>query len=137
MSRIIDTNAVGKQRTQLQKAIVIAIRELMQQSKPSAITKDLAAFIAIALLQISEGVEITVKPWEKRNYWVKADAFRRDWAWADSFGKQMKTATFEENWFEIAQLAAKVGSKLNKIEVSPRHRMGRPWEGAWEILKNQ
>jgi len=43
LSRIIDTQSVGKQRTRLQKAIVISIRELMAQTKPTVVTKDLAA----------------------------------------------------------------------------------------------
>jgi hypothetical protein len=134
LSRIIDTQGVGKQRTRLQKGIVISIRELMLQTKPTIVTKDLAAFIAIALLEISAGVERTVAPWEKRNYWVKADSFRRDWAWTETLGNQMKTAALDEDWQNVAMLSAQIGTHLSKIQVSPRHRMGKPWLGAWEGL---
>ncbi len=135
MSRIIDTQGVGKQRTRLQKGIVISIRELMLQTKPTLVTKDLAAFIALALLEISKGVERTVAPWEKRNYWVKADSFRRDWAWTENLGTEMKIAALDQDWQSVAMLSAKIGTHLNKIQVSPRHRMGKPWLGAWEGLQ--
>ena len=134
MSRIIDTQSVGKERNKLQKAIVISIRELIVQTEPNIITKDLAAFIALALNTISKGVERTVAPWEKRNYWVKADHFRREWAWTEKFGAEMKVAALAEDWPTVAILSAQIGSKLSKVQVSPRHRMGKPWLGAWEEL---
>jgi hypothetical protein len=73
MSRVINTQSVGKERNQLVKAIVISIRELMKQGKPDSVSKDLVAFIAIALETVSETIERTVTPWEKRNYWVKGE----------------------------------------------------------------
>lgn len=135
MSRIIDTQNVGKQRNRLQKEIVISIREFMTQTKPTVVTKDLAAFIALSLLEISKGVERTVAPWEKRNYWVKADSFRREWSWTETLGNEMKSAAFDQDWQTVAMLSAQIGSKLSKVQVSPRHRMGKPWLGAWEALQ--
>jgi hypothetical protein len=125
---------VGNQRNRLLKAIVISIRELMKQTKPDGKTRDLAAFISSALLAVDETVERTVTPWEKRNYWVKADNFRLEWAWVKTLGEEMRTATLAEDWPAVAGLAASMGAKLTKIQVSDRHRMGTPWVGAWEKL---
>ena len=74
MSRVINPNAAGKERTRLTKAIVIAIRELAKQSDPSAGSgrdqiseaRDMAAFISLALLTIAEGIDVSVAAWEKR-----------------------------------------------------------------------
>jgi hypothetical protein len=32
-------------------------------------------------------------------------------------------------------LSAQIGQKLQKIKVSERHRMGKPWVGAWNKLE--
>jgi hypothetical protein len=136
LSRIIKTETVGKERNRLLKGIVISIRELMKQSKPDEATRDLSAFIALALEAVAATIERTVTPWEKRDYWLKADRFRREWAWAEEFGQKMREAVLAEDWSVVAGLAAQVGEKLNHIEVSPRHRMGTPWVGSWEKLKS-
>jgi hypothetical protein len=135
VSRIIQTDSVGKERNRLLKAIVISIRELMKQSVVDSTTRDLAAFIANALLAVHATIERTVAPWEKRDYWVKADKFRMEWNWTLEKGDQMLAAAKEEDWGVVAILAAEVGQKLSKIEVSDRHRMGKPWVGAWDLMK--
>jgi hypothetical protein len=134
MSRVINPNAAGKERTRLTKAIVITIRELAKQSEPSDAARDMAAFIAGALKTIAEGIDVSVAAWEKRNYWVKADRFRMDWAWAGQLGEKMKTAVIEDDWANIAMLSAQIAQKLHKVKVSERHRMGKPWVGAWDKL---
>ena len=134
MSRIIHTNNVGTERNRLLKAIVIAIRELMKQPSVDSTTKDLAAFISSALLAVHETIERSVTPWEKRDYWVKADKFRLEWAWTKDIGEEMLEATLEEQWAKVALLSATVGQKLQNIMVSDRHRMGKPWVGAWELM---
>ena len=49
LSRVINPDSVGKERTRLIKSIVLCIRELAKQAKVTPETKDLAAFIALAL----------------------------------------------------------------------------------------
>lgn len=135
MSRVINTQGVGKERNRLVKAIVISIRELSKQEKPDSKTRDLAAFIALALNGVADTIERTVGPWEKRDYWVKADRFRREWAWAGKLGAEMEKAALNEDWAMVAATAGKVATNLGNVQVSPRHRMGKPWEGAWEQLQ--
>jgi len=134
LSRVINTQGVGKERNRLLKGIVISLRELTKQTKPDSTTKDLTAFIALALLAVEDTVERTVKPWEKRDYWVKADKFRRDWAWTGKLGGEMRTAAINQDWPQVAMLSAQVAGHLGNIVVSEKHRMGKPWEGAWQQL---
>ena len=134
MSRIIHTDNIGTERTRLLKAIVISLRELVKQQTVTSQTKDLAAFISNALLAVHDTVERSVQPWEKRDYWVKADKFRLEWAWTKELGDRFLEATREEDWGTIALLSAQVGQKLENVVVSDRHRMGKPWVGAWDLM---
>ncbi len=66
MSRIISTEGGTKERTRLSKAVVKAIRILAQQEKPDDDSRDMAAFIAMALELIYKSVEVSVVAWERR-----------------------------------------------------------------------
>lgn len=137
MSRVINPDSVGKERTRLTKGIVLAIRELAQQSNPGAEARDMAAFIALALSIIAGTIDASVAAWEKRDYWVKADKFRMEWAWSGQYAEKMKQAVLKDDWGSVAQLAAQTAQKLSKVTVPPGHRLGRPWQGAWEELKKR
>jgi hypothetical protein len=135
MGRVINPDSAGKERTRLTKATVLALRALMRQTQPDDTSRDLASFISIALIQISETIDVSVEAWEKRGYWLKADRFRREWEWAKQAGKQMQDAVLQENWAEIARISAFVGGKLMKVVVSDKHRLGTPWVGAYQLLR--
>ena len=134
MSRVINPESAGKDRTRLTKAIVLAIRELAKQKDVTDEAKDLAAFIVLALRTISEGIDVSVTAWEKRDYWVKADRFRMDWMWTGQYADKIKVAIFTDDWGTIAMTIPQIAQKLSKIEVSDNHRLGRPWVGAFEQL---
>lgn len=134
MSRIIKPYGVGQERNHLIKAIVISIRELMKQQTVDRKSRDLAAFIAVALEAVDDTVERTVTPWEKRDYWLKADKFRLEWDWVKRLGPEMRKAVLGEDWGQVASLAVEIGGKLNSVKVSERHRMGQPWVGAWDKM---
>jgi hypothetical protein len=131
LTRIIKLDGVGKQRKRMTREVVLAIRELMRQEEVSDITKDLAAFIAINLEAIYQTIDLTVAAWEKRDYWVKADRFRLEWAWSGVLAHEMREAILKEDWQLVALTSAKAAQKLNNVQVPKRHRMGEPWHGAW------
>ena len=137
MSRVINPESAGKERTQLTKAIVLAIRELAKQSEVTNEAKDLASFIALALKNISEGIDISVAAWEKRDYWIKADKFRMEWMWTGQVADKMKVAIFTDDWGTIAMVMPQIAQKLSKVMVSNNHRLGKPWVGAYRQLTDQ
>jgi hypothetical protein len=137
MSPIINPESAGKERTQLTKAIVLAVRELAKQADVTNEAKDLAAFIALALESISEGIDISVAAWEKRGYWVKADRFRMDWLWTGQYAEKMKSAVLTDDWATVATLMPQIAQKFSKIIVSENHRMGKPWVGAYGRLNGK
>ena len=137
MSRVINPNSVGKERTQLVKSVALSIRELTQQTDTGPEAQDLAAYIALALRRVSETVEQSVVAWEKRDYWLKADRFRMDWRWAGRYSREMEEAVLNEDWATVALTAANISSKVSNVKIAVRHRMGRPWVGAYQELLAQ
>ncbi len=135
MSRLINTETAGKNRTRLSKEVVLSIRELMKQTSPDEKSKDLAAFIVLALQEIAEGVETSVVAWEKRDYWVKADRFRMEWGWAQRHSDALRQSLLVEDWGNIALLAIQIGQKFSAVKISENHRLGTPWVGAYQRLK--
>ncbi|MEI7849463.1 MAG: hypothetical protein WCK35_26935 [Chloroflexota bacterium] len=133
---IINPESAGKERTQLTKGVVLAIRELAKQSDTGAESRDMAAFIAVALSQISAGIDVSVAAWEKRGYWVKADRFRMEWLWTSFYADKMKAAVRADDWAAVAMTMTQVAQKLAKVDVPAGHRLGRPWVGAWKLLSD-
>jgi hypothetical protein len=131
---VVNPDNAGKLRMMLQRATLLALREMMKQTDTNATTYDLAAFIAMNLLAIHATVESSVAAWEKRGYWVKADRFRREWSWAQRFGEQLKEALLEDDWMEVANISSQVAGKLAAVKLPVRNRLGTPWVGSWEKL---
>ncbi len=135
MSRVVNLDSAGKDRTRLSKGIVLAIRELAKQTEPGVYARDIAAFIAIALRTIAEGIDASVTAWEKRDYWVKADRFRMEWMWAGATAEKMRAAVLADDWATIASLMPTIAGKFGKVKVSDNHRLGKPWLGAFSQLR--
>lgn len=135
MSRVIHTQPVGRDRKHLLRAIVVALRQLTAQEGVDDHSRDLVAFLVFALENVAGTVERTVGPWEKRGYWLKADRFRREWAWAGQLGDTLRQGLLAEDWGQIAQIAARLGEKVSGVHIGPRHRLGTPWQGAYARLK--
>ena len=135
MTQIIKTSTPGKERDQLSKAIVITIRKFMRQASPDDETKDMVAFIILALTEISTGIDQSVVAWEKRGYWVKADKYRLEWQWAGMIAARLRKDFEELNWPNIAGHLLAIMEKFSNLKVSDRHRMGEPWRNAYRNYK--
>jgi hypothetical protein len=134
LSRVINPDSAGKQRNKLVKMIALTVRELLRHPEPDDETKDMAIFIILSLESIANSIDPSVEAWEKRGYWVKADRFRMEWSWAKKRADQMREALLVEDWGTVALSAVQVAQQpqIAKIKISPRHRMGKPWTGAWQ-----
>jgi hypothetical protein len=134
LSRVIKTETAAKDRTRLTRSVVLALRELMRQTQPDEHSRDLAAYIALALGHIHDTIDVSVAAWEKRGYWVKADRFRMDWEWTRTSSEKIAQAILEDDWATIAVSSAAVAQKLMNVDVPVRHKLGTPWVGAWKLL---
>jgi len=130
LAKIYSPDSAGKDRTRLSKTIVLALRELMKQTEPDTLTKDLTAYVVLALEEIARNIDGSVAAWEKRAYWVKADRFRLEWEWAGSSAAKLRLAIGEGDWGTVAITSALIAQKLSKVTVPEKHRLGTPWLGA-------
>ena len=137
MSRVINIDGVGKERAYLTKAIVAAIRELSKQKDLGIDARDLVAFIIFSLDHIYISIDSSVAAWEKRDYWVKADHFRYEWAWTGKTSERLRDALFSDDRGAIAHLIGEIGQKLIKVNVSEKNHLGTPWIGSWDELHKQ
>lgn len=135
VTQIIKTTTPGKEREQLSRAIVITIRSFMRQAKPDQETDDMLAFIILALNEISDGIDRSVAAWEKRGYWVKADKYRLEWQWSEHMAAKLQAAFEKKDWGAISESLLKTMGYFSSIKVSDRHRMGKPWSGAFTAYK--
>lgn len=134
MGRVINPEGAGKLRNQLTRSIVLALRELMRQTETDEHSRDLAAYIVMALREVDDTVESSVAAWEKKGYWLKSDRYRLEWEWAGRSSQKMLNALQQDDWATVAVTAAQVAQKLMGVDVPQRHRLGTPWEGAWQRL---
>jgi hypothetical protein len=134
MSRIIQINGTGKERDQLVRSIVLAMRELARQTDANDETRDLAAYISMALDAISSSIDPTVSAWEKRGYWLKADRFRLEWDWTGRLSGELGEALIADDWTRVAGILGRVADKFQHVKLPQRNRLGAPWVGAWEKL---
>ena len=137
MGRVINPERPGKIRERLLKVLVIALEEYQSLDGVSDQTKDIAAFIALTLEAISQTAERTASAWEKRDYWIKADRFRNEWKWVSTYGNRMQAAVLDGNYSLVHAIATDILEFVNDIELPKRHRLGTPWIGAYQVLKNK
>lgn len=137
MGRVINPERPGKIRERLLKVLVIALEEYQSLDGASVRTKDIAAFIALTLEAISQTAERTASAWEKRDYWIKADRFRNEWKWVPTYGNRMQAAVLDGNYPLVHAIATDILEFVNDIELPKRHRLGTPWIGAYQVLKNK
>lgn len=122
-------------RNRLARSIVLAIRILMQQESPDEKSLDLAAYIVLALEKIDETIEAAMIACEKRDYWVKADQFRQEWAWIEGSHSRLKAAVLAQDWATIATEAISIRQCFGNVNIAEKNRVGEPWVGAWNALK--
>lgn len=137
MSRVINIENAGKQRTQLTRNILLAIRRLSQSSQDKILSKDLVAYIIIALEQITATIDSSVVAWEKRGYWVKADRFRMDWGWSQTKSDLLYKSLMAEDWDSIIPQILQITQKLASVKLPARKSAIEPWRNAYDILLHE
>ena len=137
MSRVVNPDGVGKQRDRLLKGVALALRQLAARSQVDSETQDLVAFMALALNEIHANIDVTCQAWEKRDYWLKADQFRRDWAWAGKTADKLERVVLGDEWQNLAALVPSLAKNLEKVNLPKRNTLGTPWVGSFAHLKKE
>jgi hypothetical protein len=58
-----------------------------------------------------------------------------EWMWTGQTAEKLKQAVLADDWGAIAMLLPTIAQKFNKVQVSENHRLGKPWVGAYKILR--
>jgi hypothetical protein len=137
MSRVINVNSPSKRRNANQRTIAELLRRLSQKSTLDEDAKDMAATIVFCLDEIAQGVEQTVTAWEKRDYWMKAERFMRQWEWTAEMSANLDDVIRNEAWDLMPDLLAELFPRYADIQIKKMTRKPDVWQGAYRKLLAQ
>ena len=133
MSRVINPENAGRNRTRLMQWIALACAEVMKAGS-LRIGSDALAFVVVALEEIAAGIDVSCAAWEKRDYWLKADQFRRQWEWTGRSAQRLRGAIEGGNASEANAALADLAPRLASVTLPKRLPKEMPWKGAHEKL---
>ena len=134
MSRLVNGPNPGTERNQLRRTIAEALRHLMSQKKLDDESKDLVALIVYSLRGIAQGIDQSARAWEKRDYFVKADKFRMEWAWVEKTANRLEVIMRGELWNDLPLALAELAPKFADITIIKFVRTEVLWNGRYKQL---
>ena len=137
MGRVVNTNAPAKRRNHLMRTIAEILRGLSQKKGVDDEVKDMVAMIILALREIDETVGESVKAWEKRNYYKKADDFQEKWWWTQAHRPALEKVLLENKWEDLPQAMLKLLPYFSDIEINKAMRNESDWHGSYEVYMGQ
>jgi hypothetical protein len=137
MGRVVNTNAPAKRRNHLMRTIAEILRGLGQKKGVDDEVKDMVATIILSLKEIDETIGESVKAWEKRNYYKKADDFQEKWWWSQAQRPALEKVLLEDKWEDLPIIMLKLLPHFADIEINKAMRSDRDWTGNYEILMPQ
>ncbi len=134
MSRLVNAVNPSTERNQLRRTIAEALRHLMGKKKIDEESKDLVALIVYSLRSVAQGVDQSARAWEKRDYYVKADKFRMEWAWAEKTANRLEMILRGELWGELPLALAELAPRFSDITITKFVRTEALWQGRYRQL---
>lgn len=131
MARIINTNSPGKRRNAHMRTIAEILRHLSQQRGFNQQTKDMVAMLVFCLRAVDQTVEESIRAWEKRGYWKKADDFQQKWWWSSLMADAIEKRLRDGNWDEIPETMIKLYPHFAGIQINRMTRDPADWDGAY------
>jgi hypothetical protein len=135
MSRITHIDGTPtQQRNAIRRAIAEILRRLLDKKTIDDETKDMLAFIVVGLRSMDQSIDQSASAWEKRDYYLKADQFRREWLWLPGTAQRLEEILRSNDWatapIELAGLAA----RFSDIKVTTYTKSPALWQGAYQKL---
>ena len=137
MSRIINVDNPSKTRNRNRRTIAEILRRLSEKQDVDDETKDMLAVIVYSLREINEGVEQSARAWEKRDYWMKAERFLREWSWTAEMAANIEDVIRNEAWDLLPELIADLFPRFADIQVKTMTRDPDVWRGAFRQLLSE
>ncbi len=138
MSRIVSTGGTpASQRNGLRRAIAEILRRLAAKGEIDAEARDMLAFIVLALRGIQNNIDQSASAWEKRDYYLKADQFRREWNWVPGAADRLQAVLRSERWNDLPAELAQLTSRFADVRVVQFTKPTTLWEGAYQRLARE
>ena len=137
MSRVINTNSPTKIRNHNRRTIAEMMQRLAQKPALDDEAKDMAATIVLSLRKIHETVETTIEAWEKRDYWMKAERFARDWQWTMKIAADLEDVIRADAWDLLPELLMTLYPHFSDIQIKTLTRKPVAWEHHYKFLMKQ
>lgn len=134
MSRVINFADPGKRRNHERRTIAEVLRHLMLKRTLDQEAKDMAATLVFCLREIAETVDVSVAAWEKRNYYVKADRFCREWEWVLPTATRLRDLIVQQRWEQLPPALAQLAPHLADIHITKMTRDPSAWQFAHSRL---
>ncbi len=129
MGRIVNTASTGKRRNQLRRTIAELLRRLSQKGEIDDDAKDMVAMIVYSLNEIDAGIQSSAEAWEKRDYWIKAEGFRREWMWVNDIADELADIVEQGGWDNLPTTMVKLIPRFADINVAKYTRSPDEWKG--------
>ena len=134
MSRVVNTDSVGKARSQHMRTAAEMIRRLSQKSELDEEAKDMAAHLVFCFRNIEDGIEEAMIAWEKRNYWNKVEQFRQQWTWVGHAAANLERVIRANAWEQLPPQLGGLFEHFSDITINKFTRNADAWEGAYDRL---
>jgi len=134
MSRVVNTDSVGKARSQHMRTAAEIIRRLSQKSDLDDEVKDMTALLVFCFREIEDGIEEAMVAWEKRNYWNKVEQFRQQWTWVGRAPASLERVIRANAWDQLPTQLASLFEHFSDITINKFTRGAEMWEGAYDRL---
>lgn len=134
MGRVINTNSPTKIRNHHRRTIAELLARLGRKQSVDDEAKDMVATIIFSLRTLHDIAEETAAAWEKRDYWMKAERFLRQWEWAKPLAANLEDVAREEAWDLLPQLMMDLFTQFSDVQVKSMTRTPDEWQGAYARL---
>ena len=134
MSRVVNVDNPGKQRSQLMRTAAELLRHLSQKPELDDEAKDMAATLVFCLRGIDDGIESSAAAWEKRDYWIKAEQLRQRWGWAGNASARLEATIRNGTWEALPAAMINLFEHFSDIKITKFTRDSSAWQGAYQRL---
>jgi hypothetical protein len=134
MGRVVRVETPTQVRNRHRRTIAEMLRRLLEKSTLDTESKDMAATLVYLLREIQEGVEQSARAWEKRDYWMKAERFLREWEWTAEMAANIEDVLRHDALDLLPQLLVELFAHFNDIQVKTMTRSPSEWQGNYARL---
>lgn len=134
MGKVIQTEPPAKRRERILRLLSTLLTVMDFSEIGTADFHDQVAFVFLSLWEIEKTIDETIKPWEKRGYYLKADRFRSEWCWVKDIRSNIENKIANGQWNLIEDEIQLLQQKLSNVKPIKEMKGKRFWVGAHRRL---